>query len=113
MERTEVDAPPGMRLPRGLLALYTLGALEAAVPLVAQVQWLNNHSVGQAQQLRVFALGYACFSLRPVYGALADALATRYGSRGRVLAYVAASCGGALCHCTLAATRSLGGFAVG
>ena len=26
---------PGMRLPRGLLALYTLGALEAALPLVA------------------------------------------------------------------------------
>ena len=77
------------------------------------MQWLDAHGVGQAQQLRVFALGYACFSLRPVYGALADALATRYGSRGRVLAYVAASCGGALCHCTLAATRSLGGFAVG
>jgi hypothetical protein len=108
MERT--DAP---RLPRDLLALYALGALEAAVPLVGQVQWLNQHNVGQAQQLRVFALGYACFSLRPVYGALADALATRYGSRGRVLAYVAASCGGALCHCTLAVTRSLGAFAVG
>ena len=71
MERT--DAP---RLPRDRLALYTLGALEAAVPLVAQVQWLDAHGVGQAQQLRVFALGYACFSLRPVYGALADALAT-------------------------------------
>ena len=77
MERAApaVDAPPAMRLPRGLLALYTLGALEAAVPLVAQVQWLNAHGVGQAQQLRVFALGYACFSLRPVYGAVADGLA--------------------------------------
>ncbi|CAH0373411.1 unnamed protein product [Pelagomonas calceolata] len=104
---------PGMRLPRGLLALYTLGALEAAVPLVAQVQWLDAHGVGQAQQLRVFALGYACFSLRPVYGALADALATRYGARGRVLAYVAASFGGVLCHCTLAVTRSVASFAVG
>jgi hypothetical protein len=114
MERAApATAPPVLRLPRDLLALYTLGALEAAVPLVAQVQWLDAHGVGQAQQLRVFALGYACFSLRPVYGALADALATRYGSRGRVLAYVAASCGGALCHCTLAATRSLGAFAVG
>ena len=68
-----------LRLPRGLLALYTLGALEAAIPLVAQVQWLDAHGVGQAQQLRVFALGYACFSLRPVYGAVTDALATRYG----------------------------------
>jgi len=104
---------PGMRLPRGLLALYTLGALEAAIPLVAQVQWLDAHGVGQAEQLRVFALGYTFFSLRPVYGAVADALATRYGSRGRVLAYVAASLGGALCHGTLAVTRSLGGFAVG
>mmetsp|Transcript_6668 Transcript_6668/g.17026 ORF Transcript_6668/g.17026 Transcript_6668/m.17026 type:complete len:480 (+) Transcript_6668:358-1797(+) len=115
MERAApaVDAPPGMRLPRGLLALYTLGALEAAVPLVAQVQWLDAHGVGQAEQLRVFALGYACFSLRPVYGAVADALATRYGSRGRVVAYVAASLGGALCHGTLAVARSLGGFAVG
>ena len=108
MERT--DAP---RLPRDLLTLYALGALEAAVPLVAQVQWLDAHGVGQAQQLRVFALGYACFSLRPVYGALADALAARYGGRGRVLAYVAASLGGALCHGTLVVTRSLGGFAVG
>ena len=108
MERT--DAP---RLPRDLLTLYALGALEAAVPLVAQVQWLDAHGVGQAQQLRVFALGYACFSLRPVYGAVADALAARYGGRGRVLAYVAASLGGALCHGTLAVTRSLGGFAVG
>ena len=114
MERAApATAPPVLRLPRGLLALYTLGALEAAVPLVAQVQWLDAHGVGQAQQLRVFALGYACFSLRPVYGAVADALAARYGSRGRVLAYVAASCGGALCHCTLAVTRSLGAFAVG
>ena len=95
---TAADAPPGMRLPRGLLALYTLGALEAAVPLVAQVQWLHNHSVGQAEQLRVFALGYACFSLRPAYGALADALAARYGSKGRVLAYVAASFGLSLIH---------------
>ena len=107
MERT--DAP---RLPRDLLALYTLGALEAAVPLVAQVQWLHNHRVGQAEQLRVFALGYTFFSLRPVYGALADALAARYGARGRVLAYVAASLGGALCHCTLAVTRSVVSFAV-
>ena len=115
MERAAppIEAPPGMRLPRGLLALYALGALEAAVPLVAQVQWLDAHGVGQAQQLRVFALGYACFSLRPVYGAVADALAARYGGRGRVLAYVAASLGGALCHGTLAVTRSLGGFAVG
>ena len=102
-----------MRLPRDLLTLYTLGALEAAVPLVAQVQWLNEREVGQAQQLRVFALGYTFFSLRPVYGAVADALAARYGARGRVLAYVAASLGGALCHGTLAVTRSLGGFAVG
>ena len=114
MERAApATAPPVLRLPRDLLALYTLGALEAAVPLVAQVQWLDAHGVGQAQQLRVFALGYACFSLRPVYGAVADALAARYGGRGRVLAYVAASLGGALCHGTLAATRSLGGFAVG
>ena len=114
MERpAPATAPPGMRLPRDLLTLYALGALEAAVPLVAQVQWLDNHGVGQAQQLRVFALGYACFSLRPVYGAVADALAARYGSRGRVLAYVAASFGGVLCHCTLAVTRSLGGFVVG
>ena len=115
MERAApaIDAPPVLRLPRGLLALYTLGALEAAVPLVAQVQWLDAHGVGQATQLRVFALGYACFSLRPVYGAVADALAARYGSRGRVVAYVAASLGGVLCHGTLAVTRSLGGFAVG
>ena len=114
MERAApaVDALPAMRLPRGLLALYTLGALEAAVPLVAQVQWLDAHGVGQAEQLRVFALGYACFSLRPVYGAVADALAARYGSRGRVLAYVAASLGGALCHGTLAVTRSVVSFAV-
>jgi len=114
MERAApaIDAPV-LRLPRDLLALYALGALEAAVPLVAQVQWLDAHGVGQAQQLRVFALGYACFSLRPVYGAVADALAARYGGRGRVLAYVAASLGGALCHGTLAVTRSLGGFAVG
>ena len=114
MERAApATAPPALRLPRDLLTLYALGALEAAVPLVAQVQWLDAHGVGQAQQLRVFALGYACFSLRPAYGALADALAARYGSKGRVLAYVAASFGGVLCHCTLAVTRSLGGFAVG
>jgi len=97
-------------LPKDLLALYALGAVEAALPLVAQVQWLNDHAVGQAQQLRVFALGYALFSLRPVYGSLADALASRY-QRGRAVAYVGASLCGALCHGMLALSGSVTVFA--
>lgn len=109
--RAGAAAMVGGALPKDLLALYALGALEAALPLVAQVQWLNDHAVGQAQQLRVFALGYAFFSLRPVYGTLADALASRY-ERGRAVAYVGASVAGACCHGMLALSGSVTVFAV-
>ena len=89
------------RLPWTLLALYVIGAVGASFPDTAMTEWLQPGGLGmsQSQQVLMYATGFAMFSLKPLYGAVADCASRVAGrSEGRAAVYVVAQCAATGCH---------------